>query len=215
MKIKYFYAAASLVIAAFLTIAATGSTGDTNPKVPNKGIIKFSHKVHAEVTDCASCHVKVPQSTSLNDRLMPDHDVCSTCHDVEDTDNCKMCHYEDVNEPLIQKKSELIFDHKKHVTDQKMECENCHKGLSEVDYAFESPTALPVMDICADCHNSRKVASNDCATCHISTAALIPQDHQEVGFMKSHKFNAEAANAKCEMCTTTISANRAMFRQLR
>ena len=201
MKTKFLYAFLSLTVVVFLSIAAAGAgEGDEQAKT-NKDIIKFSHEVHKDaVDDCATCHVNVPQSTSLNDRLMPDHDVCSTCHDVEDTDNCKTCHYEDINEPLIQKKSELLFNHKKHVTDQKLECETCHKGVFEVAYAFESKTAYPAMSTCYTCHNNTTVATNDCATCHISTADLIPQDHQEVGFLKSHKFHANDMNAQCQMC---------------
>ena len=199
MKLKFLYAALSLAIVGFLTIAAVGSEESGGPDVPNKKIIKFSHALHKDITDCASCHVKVPESTSLNDRLLPDHDVCSTCHDVEDTDNCKMCHYEDVNEPLIQKKPVMIFNHKMHINEQKLECEKCHK-LDDAEYAFESPTAIPDMSICSTCHNSRAIAQSACETCHISTDNLIPQDHQEVGFVKSHKFKATAMDAKCEMC---------------
>lgn len=198
MKIKYFYLGLALSIIIFLTIAAINE--GSKPEKTNKDIIKFSHSVHKEITDCASCHTNVVESTSLNDRLLPDKSVCATCHDVEDTDKCNTCHYDDVNEKLIQKKSDLIFNHKKHVTDQKMECIACHKGVDEVAYAFESPTVNPPMNNCYTCHNNQTVATNDCETCHISTANLIPKDHQEVSFLKSHKFSAAAMNAECEMC---------------
>ena len=104
-------------------------------------MIKFSHKVHKEVTDCASCHTGASESTSLTTRLLPEKSVCATCHDVDDEKNCTQCHYGDKYEPLIQKKPELIFNHKFHLTDQKLECESCHKGLSDVDYSFESIAA--------------------------------------------------------------------------
>ncbi len=200
MKIKFLYAALSLTIVVFLTIAAIGSNGSDNPAKTNKSIIKFSHAVHKDATDCATCHAQVPESTSLNDRLLPNHDVCAACHDVENTDECSTCHYDGINEPLIQKKSDLLFNHKQHVTDQKMECTTCHKGLDEVAYAFESKTVNPPMNTCYTCHNNTTVATNTCETCHISTANLLPQDHKEVGFMKAHKFHANDMDAQCQMC---------------
>ncbi len=199
MKIKYLYAAFSLVIITFITIAAIDSN-NVEPEKTNKDIIKFSHSVHKEISDCASCHTTVAESTSLNDRLLPEKSVCATCHDVDDTENCNFCHYEDVYEPLIQSKSELIFNHNLHFTDNKTECESCHKGLSDVNYGFESADLNPPMNNCYTCHSGSSVATNDCEICHISTANLIPVDHQQVGFFKAHKFSAEAMNAECEMC---------------
>ena len=67
------------------------SEGD---KVDNKNIIKFSHMLHAEQMDCADCHTNVPQSTKLSDRLLPEKEICAECHDVEDEDNCDLCHYD-------------------------------------------------------------------------------------------------------------------------
>jgi hypothetical protein len=200
MKIKYIYIAFSLTLICFLTIAAINNAGDGKPDKTNKDIIKFSHKTHKEITDCASCHAGVSESTSLNTRLLPEKSVCATCHDVNDEKNCKQCHYENVNEPLIQKKSEIIFNHKFHITDKKLACETCHKGLWDVAYSFESKTAKPSMVICNDCHNGRSVATNNCESCHISTANLLPQDHKEVGFLHAHKFAASKDDSRCQMC---------------
>ena len=188
------------MIVFILTIAAINSGNSDEQKKTNKDIIKFSHKVHKEITDCASCHAAVTESTSLNTRLLPDKPVCATCHDVNDEKNCTQCHYAEKYEPLILKKPEMIFNHKFHLTEQKLVCENCHKGLDEVAYSFESESVLPSMSICTDCHNGKSVAVNVCESCHISTANLIPQDHKDVAFLKSHKFNATKENSKCEMC---------------
>ncbi|MEJ5351746.1 MAG: cytochrome c3 family protein [Melioribacteraceae bacterium] len=198
MKIKILYALLALSLTIFLSVAAVNERGE--PKKTNKDIIKFSHSFHKEIAECTACHTNAAESTSLKDRLLPDKQTCATCHDVEDTDKCNTCHYENVNEKLIQKESDLIFNHKKHVTEQKMECIACHKGLDEVDYAFQSASSMPSMNSCYKCHNNQTVAANDCEICHISTANLIPADHQEVGFLKRHKFKVNAENAECEMC---------------
>lgn len=200
MKIKLLYVTLSLLTIFFLTFAAIDNKYSDEPQKTNKDIIKFSHAVHKEVTDCASCHTNVMESISLKDRLLPEKSVCATCHDVEDTDQCNYCHYEDVQEPLLIKKSELIFNHKLHTSEQKMECENCHKGLDEVAYSFESVTVNPPMSNCYTCHNDRTVATNNCETCHISTVNLIPADHQQVGFLKAHKHKATMMNNNCAMC---------------
>src|SRR3990172_2996462 len=106
-KLKYLYFSLFAVIAGVLSVAAFSEGSEPgNESNGNDKIIKFSHSFHAELTDCASCHSKAAASTSLKDlstgqagRLMPNHDDCATCHDVENTDQCSTCHYDDINEP--------------------------------------------------------------------------------------------------------------------
>lgn len=200
MKIKYFYAALVLSLVSLLTVAAINSGGDGKPVKTNKDVIKFSHSFHKDLTDCASCHTAVSESTTLDMRLLPEKTVCATCHDVNDEKNCKQCHYENVYEPLILNNPEVIFSHKFHLKDQKMVCENCHKGLDMVAYSFESPESKPVMPTCYSCHNNQTVATNVCESCHKSTANLLPEDHKQVSFSKNHKFNATSEKANCQMC---------------
>lgn len=216
MKPKYYYLILSIIVIGFLAVAANSAQDEQDNAKTNKELIKFSHKFHTEQgVDCADCHTKVRESTSLNDRLLPDMETCGQCHDVQDENNCSKCHYEDVQEPLIQKKAEVIFDHKFHVTDQKQECTACHKGLDKVDYAFETAESTPVMSTCYTCHNNTSAATNNCESCHISTVNLMPEDHKQVSFMDTHKFASQSPNAQCEMCHTTdfceschVSTNR-------
>ncbi len=195
MKLKYVYTIIGLV--SILYFGFTKSDNSDQLKNRNQSLIKFSHSTHNDIAVCTDCHTKVAESTNLGSSLLPTMDDCAQCHDVEDESNCKQCHFENVYEELIPKTSELIFNHKYHATEQKMECTDCHTGLTEVDYSFESTTAFPSMEKCYTCHNDISVASNNCEQCHISTATLIPEDHKTVGFLKNHKF----ANTKnCEMC---------------
>lgn len=165
----------------------------------NKALIKFSHVLHYELVECAECHSSVTGSISLNDRLLPNHDNCVDCHDVNDDKECATCHIDDNYEPLIQKKSELIYNHKIHNL-QGMQCTDCHKGLDKVEYSFESAEVNPSMEICSTCHNEVKIASNACESCHISTHYLMPQNHRSVDFTRSHKFLSWELNANCMMC---------------
>jgi len=199
MKLKYLYSLFALFIAGFLFLNVFSFQED-DAKRSNKDIIKFSHQFHKELAECEDCHKAVTQSTKLTDRLMPNHENCSECHDVEDTEQCKTCHYEDKYEPLIQNASKLLFNHKFHLEQQKMKCTDCHKNFDTIDYSSELSSPNPVMKDCYSCHNDKTAASNACESCHISTADLKPQSHRSAGFITSHKFAAREFDADCIMC---------------
>ncbi len=194
MKLKYAYAAIGLISILYLGFTNFGS--DDSLKNGNKSIIKFSHSLHDGAAECADCHVKVTESKSLGMSLLPAKAECAACHDVEDSDNCSKCHYEDVFEVLVPRTSQILFNHELHIADQKLQCTYCHAGIKDVDYSFESANSFPSMEKCYTCHNDKSVATNNCEQCHISTVNLTPESHNEVGFFKNHKFN----NDNCQMC---------------
>ena len=175
------------------------TTLEDEPVKNNKNIIKFSHELHNEVTDCASCHSSASEAESLSDRLLPGKSDCEACHDVEDDENCELCHYEDNFEPLVQSMDELYFNHKQHVGNLEMGCTTCHKGLDEIEYSFESSQVNPPMEHCYTCHNNESVASMTCEVCHKGTSDLVPSDHKTADFFKEHKFTA-TTDESCSMC---------------
>ncbi|PJA96661.1 MAG: cytochrome C [Ignavibacteriales bacterium CG_4_9_14_3_um_filter_34_10] len=198
MKTKYLYISMSLLLTVFIFIAAAGSNNNQS-QPSNKEVIKFSHILHIDNgTECESCHSNVLNAESLNERLLPSMEQCAACHDVEDDNNCTQCHYDGVFEKVIQSKSEILFNHKLHVTNN-MKCTDCHQGLDKVNYSFEAAQLKPTMSKCYECHNDQTVATNNCEICHASTAELIPENHKVVNFNKKHKFIAEG-NAECQMC---------------
>ena len=200
MKLAYIYFTTLLAAAGILLLSAFNVGNQPGNDEENSGIIKFSHSLHADLLDCGTCHSSVAESTSLKDRLLPNHENCSSCHEVDDNKECNTCHYEDKYEALVQKDTELFFNHKFHIVDQKMDCETCHKGITEVDYAETAAQPYPIMENCYSCHNDLIVASNACESCHISTTRLLPQTHKSVSFMQTHKFDARAFDANCIMC---------------
>lgn len=204
--IKYTYSILSLAALMFIIVAAFQSENNTSDN-PNEGKIKFSHSLHSELVDCQTCHSAVVESSSLTTLQLPNHDNCSTCHSVDNDNECNTCHMNDVYEPLVRKKSELIFNHKFHLENNKMNCESCHKGLSEVDYSWQAVGVNPSMENCYSCHNDKSVASNACESCHISTANLLPQNHKVANFTRNHKFTANAVDANCVMCHDNQSCN--------
>lgn len=196
--IKNFYIIVFLVATSILLFAAFLSH-DYNPLQSNSELIKFSHSMHNELVECSDCHTSVAESTSLTDRLLPNHDSCVNCHEVDNENECSTCHVNENYEALIQKESELIYNHKIHAL-LEINCTDCHKGLDKVDYSFESSEVYPSMEICSACHNEVKIASNACESCHISTFNLLPQNHRSNDYVRSHKFLAWEANANCMMC---------------
>lgn len=199
MKTKYIYILTAVFILAFIFSASSKAVLSDSGK-NNKDIIKFSHKLHAELEfDCSACHTNVVSSKSLNDRLLPEKDVCASCHDVEDDSQCQTCHYDEIYEPFIKSNPSLIYDHSFHSA-QGLNCEDCHKGFADVDYSYEASQPHPPMNSCYSCHNDYSVASMACEACHISTADLIPQDHKVLSFFDNHKFHAQKEDAECAMC---------------
>ena len=167
----------------------------------NKSIIKFSHKKHIEAeVECVDCHSKAQESETISSDLMPTMDKCADCHDTEDEKNCNTCHYKDVYEPLISKESPVLFNHKFHISEEKLECNDCHSGIATVDYGFQSPSTFPEMKTCSKCHSSEKTATLACNACHTSTFDLLPQTHKVADFKTDHKFLAESSDADCATC---------------
>ncbi|HAB53705.1 MAG TPA: cytochrome C, partial [Ignavibacteriales bacterium] len=76
MKLKYYYLSFLLPLSAFLIFAAFTNKKNDDFHSGNEEVIKFSHKLHAELTDCKTCHSAVVNSISLTDRLYPNHDNC-------------------------------------------------------------------------------------------------------------------------------------------
>lgn len=203
MKKLYTYLAVFILGISVIFVTAFTTQEEPQEKT-NESIIIFSHSLHAELSDCESCHTGVLESESLSDRLIPEKDACAMCHDVEDMDACGTCHYDDVFEPLLQKKSELIFSHKFHVAEKGMDCAECHKDFEEINYSFESSQANPPMMQCYSCHNDKAVATNECSACHTATDNLLPQNHRTASFFDNHKFSAMAATADCAMCHNDV-----------
>ncbi|RMD49339.1 MAG: cytochrome C, partial [Ignavibacteria bacterium] len=204
MKIKYIYISSLLI--SFIFLATTVSLSQEANRDHSK-LIKFSHKNHLMMVtdDCTDCHADVPESENISDNLIPTMDNCASCHDVEDDEECGTCHYEDVYEPLENRISPVRFNHKFHLSEQNKTCTDCHKGLDKVDYSMQSPNVFPAMDVCADCHNSSKTATDACDACHYSTVDLFPESHKVADFETSHKFLAQDADANCYVCHETES----------
>jgi len=167
--------------------------------------LTFSHERHViqEELECLDCHGSAEDSETGADNLIPDHETCEDCHEVEEEDNCVQCH-ENGDAPV-----ELIrivdynrkFSHNKHL-EVDLSCVTCHDSMPEKTDV--DPIVLPSMVACLDCHEDRSV-SVTCQTCHLGTDRLTPPSH-EGDFRRVHadlsRFDANLIDGEktCQTC---------------
>lgn len=175
---------------ALLATAALADEPDT---------IIFSHGLHggAEI-ECSTCHEGLVESVEPGDTFYPDMDVCGDCHDVDDDENCEMCHTNLDNAGEYQRRAQgsAIFVHGPHLK-RKPGCTVCH-GQPDL----EKP-AFPGKPECRKCHETAENYS-DCSLCHVPEFNLKPPSHEPtwINFHGSHARDNQAACALCHTETT-------------
>lgn len=178
------------------------------PSVPTgtvEGGVNFSHRLHLDDVGavCEDCHEAVAGSLTGADNLLPDHDVCSACHEVDDLDECGTCHENgDDPEGLVYITNySTLFPHATHL-EGGLECAACHEGIAVAEIG--DVVELPGMVRCVDCHNDN-VVSVDCATCHEKGAELVPETHT-VSWARTHGAQArenavsDHGDLTCQTC---------------
>ncbi len=144
-------------------------------------------------------------STLASDNLFATMEACRNCHEDQMKNNCTYCHTSADTTTYTASpnpKRELIFSHKFHTEEQKVDCETCHKKLDDANAL--TGTLVPEMATCVTCHNDVK-ASNACEKCHTNFASLRPKDHNRSDFVHEHKQLARIDDAKCGTCHTQES----------
>ncbi len=189
-----------LVLALAMAALAVSSTGDETTLI-------FPHDLHVESMgiECGICHEGVAESTIGTDNLMPPMDACAECHDVEDEDNCTMCHSDLENLDVYQRVEDFLplFNHMVHV-EQELDCELCHPGvgtsLEAGEHHLPGQEACPGMDMCMNCHDGLQ-AAKDCMTCHEESKNLLPPDHASALWIHQHGDDVKLDDGEsCVMC---------------
>lgn len=139
--------------------------------------LKFSHKKHVveNELECVTCHEAAESSKTGADNLIPSMETCGNCHDVEDDQQCKLCHSDPENPgnvPHVENYSQL-FSHEKHLG-AGLECETCHQKIKTLETV--EPYILPEMTDCVSCHRSKNVSA-ECNVCHKPNERLKPLTH--------------------------------------
>jgi hypothetical protein len=188
-----------LIILMFCTILFVGFVSQQNQD--RTKVLKFSHETHvtgAEMT-CLECHAQAEESEKAEDRILPEKDVCANCHEVEDEENCSMCHLDVDNAEAFENPiRKIIFTHKKHVADEKLECEKCHPNMAEV--TMGNNDKIPGRETCNNCHNGL-TASMQCLNCHSTETQFRPDNHSN-NWSREHMNEIRAGDSDCAHCHT-------------
>ena len=138
---------------------------------PSARGILFAHAKHAD-TDCDSCH-----SITDGEPTMPNHDVCSVCHDIDITkpspEACGFCHTEPDQTVQPRKKvlsDEQVWRHQPHL-DADVSCATCHANPDKGVVSQQ-----PLKPFCMDCHEKKEARLNECPVCHSTVRKdVVPQ----------------------------------------
>nr|MEE4266483.1 hypothetical protein [Candidatus Krumholzibacteria bacterium] len=179
----------NLTILMFLVAAGAAVQAD------EPDTIIFPHDLHFEAeVECATCHEGVAEQTQPEDTFYPDMDVCGDCHDIDDDENCALCHSNVDNAGEYHRGTfQALFSHAPHAGAEDS-CARCHGD----------PTLpAPGMPVKADCRACHETADNfaDCGLCHGSEFTLLPADH-DAGWISRHGTWASADQASCTLCHT-------------
>lgn len=133
--------------------------------------------------ECGECHGGAETSLTGMDNLLPDMDVCSDCHDVEDDAECGTCHVDpdDPEGSIYITSYSQKFAHATHLSAD-LQCEACHAAVL-LPEAAEAAT-LPSMLNCQECHETQS-APLLCSTCHMPDDVLKPASHT-TSFLHTH-----------------------------
>lgn len=192
-----------LVAAALLAFGLAEGPSSWNDPVEQWRLVKFSHRLHVVETgmECADCHAGADTTRTAGDFLLPQKAVCADCHEVEDEQQCSMCHTDAGRlEKYAVPQREVRFNHQAHVV-QGMDCLDCHAGVENAE--MPSTAFLPAMASCSRCHNG--VAQTDaCESCHTAVETLLPLSHKQGDWVKAHKRQVRVASmdADCAVCHT-------------
>ena len=166
-------------------------------------LFKYSHQTHLEMEmDCTLCHVDVSSSNFSQDNNLPKKKVCSSCHEVDDNDECQSCHNPvDKARKLKQRETDLHFSHKMHFTEIEIDCKACHGKVVKSSKATDK--LIPPMDKCEGCHDT-KSSNSDCELCHTGLKDLVlrPKSHINMNtFLINHKRTIYTKSIKyCQNC---------------
>ena len=151
--------------------------GATAQPSPQKTGFIFSHQLHAfeNEMECVDCHPQALSSERGMDDLLPPKAVCSDCHDVEASAECRICHQQPDQIKLIPRVDTYsqLFSHRQHAV-AGLGCEVCHSQVKRKDRV--GTYDLPDMGRCMACHDRRGLWTG-CRGCHLPDESLKPLSH--------------------------------------
>ncbi len=158
--------------------------------------ILFPHDLHFEnEVECTDCHEGVTGSTTAADHLLPEMDVCADCHDIDDEDECNLCHanVDQAGEYERPVYGAGRFAHAPHLA-RDMTCAVCHGEPTAAN------PSLPGKPDCRACHETADDYA-DCRLCHGPDQQLRPAGHG-LTWRNGHGLQARQDEGSCYQCHT-------------
>jgi hypothetical protein len=217
-----------LVVFAFLLALAGAGCALLQNLGLYDGEVPFSHARHGADEDltCLDCHGKAATEDLAS---MPKMGQCMTCHEGIDEKKPAERRLAALYGPKPQwtkglaMPADLVFSHKRHVTENKIDCQACHNVESEnvaeraqVDmvtcmacHAKQSPT--DAKDEAGKRVTRASLVANDCAVCHREIRKDAPPPSHQLGWKR---FLGQAARDagpsmanRCSLCHTEASCS--------
>jgi hypothetical protein len=154
-------------------LGAQNGASSEPPKSEAKGPeqpVPFSHKLHLTKAgvSCKDCHDMPDPGDQMT---LATADKCMTCHSVIKKDSPAIqklatfkANKEDIPWKRIYQVPDFVyFSHKAHVTEGKLDCQECHGEVKAMEVMYKAkPTTMAA---CMDCHRTKNV-SVACDFCH-------------------------------------------------
>jgi hypothetical protein len=161
-------------------ITAPGRMQFDTPKAPGK-IVSFYHVDHTSIfgLNCENCHSNescnkchsIEKASAKNKDLKEKHSICSSCHDVNISSNCNLCHSNKPKEGFNHKTRTGFNLSKFH---NKLSCDKCHVSI---------PTFTGLKADCIVCHGKWTWDNFN----HKVTGLVLDETHGELECENCHK----------------------------
>lgn len=168
--------------------------------------IQFTHGKHFKDMEgqisCETCHAKIFESTSADDRGLPDMEICAKCHENPAKTrpqfrikNCEVCHTGEIDPNNIPE------NHKKYTASLDPADAPVERPAPEVERLMKEIAVLAGADareVVADISGLIPVARN-------TTAGDTKPDNHTALFRTNHAQAASLPDAKCGDCHAGLS----------
>ncbi len=187
----------------------------------------FSHKKHVIGVglDCDACHPDIFHKKRGAARAAGDYNMqslekgkyCGACHNgdeafgVTDKKDCITCHGSNMQPPtkiVWKKPNKAAFDHKAHIEDVGLECNDCHYkifsmkiGAAQANGDF-TMASFKKGKYCGACHNGDEAfdAQSRCDSCHFVPTKKIVFTKPVKTVVFDHKIHVGKGKILCETC---------------
>lgn len=171
----------------------------------------FPHELHLKLKPlCIACHTGVPNSTRVEDNLLPDRSACLPCHtdpSIKSPTPTLLAHFSHKTHLALGNIAPLIrsaIDHKTYLGPpgdvrrhlfSAVACSACHRALDESSQVMKA--SFPNMADCLICHTKIDPPFS-CELCHDKSAKLKPASHTGDFFDRHSK--PAVQKGSCAIC---------------